>query len=422
MTMHLLIGQLGWTLLHFVWQGALIAAVAGIGMVALRNARPQARYALACTALLACLLWPALDFALRLQSVVAAPVGAAAMFSGRVAAAQAPAALGWFYSHLQAHLHPIVFGWAACAVALSLRMAVGLLWIGRVGRGTRVSTDWQAKVGAMAVQFGITRTVRLRIVEGIASPLTAGCLRPVLLLPSSLLTGMPPELLEALIAHELGHVKRCDYLVNLVQNVIETLLFYHPAVWWISRCIRLEREQIADDLAAKHLGEPRRLALALSELEKIQFSNNKLALAANGGDLMTRIKRLLRPDAQALNWKAALPVLGLAAALFAASVQVPAVAKPEPVKTRALANFKTCAKPLWPKQSLRDENQGAVNLAFLIGTDGKVLDSKVVKSSGFAPLDEAAREGIQKCTFIPATADGAPVQTWMQMQYVWTLK
>jgi D-alanyl-D-alanine endopeptidase (penicillin-binding protein 7) len=422
MTMHMLIGQLGWTLLHFVWQGALIAAVAGIGMVALRNARPQARYALACTALFACLLWPALDFALRLQSVVAAPVGAAAMFSGRAAAAQAPAALGWLYSHLQAQLHPLVFGWAACALALSLRMAVGLLWIGRVAGGARVSPDWQAKVGAMAVQFGITRTVRLRIVEGIASPLTAGWWRPVLLLPSSLLTGMPPELLEALIAHELGHVKRCDYLVNLVQNVIETLLFYHPAVWWISRCVRREREQIADDLAANHLGEPRRLALALSELEKIQFSNNKLALAANGGDLMTRIKRLLRPDAQALNWKAALPVLGLAAALFAASVQVPAVAKPEPVKTRALANFKTCAKPLWPKQSLRDENQGAVNLAFLIGTDGKVLDSKVVKSSGFAPLDEAAREGIQKCTFIPATADGAPVQTWMQMQYVWTLK
>lgn len=422
MTMHLLIGQLGWTLLHFVWQGALIAAVAGIGMVALRNARPQARYALACTALFACLLWPALDFALRLQSVVAAPVGAAAMFSGRAAAAQAPAALGWFYSHLQAHLHPLVFGWAACALALSLRMAVGLLWIGRVAGGARVSPDWQAKVGAMAVQFGITRTVRLRIVDGIASPLTAGCLRPVLLLPSSLLTGMPPELLEALIAHELGHVKRCDYLVNLVQNVIETLLFYHPAVWWISRCVRREREQIADDLAANHLGEPRRLALALSELEKIQFSNNKLALAANGGDLMTRIKRLLHPDAQALNWKAALPVLGLAAALFAASVQVPAVAKPEPVKTRALANFKTCAKPVWPKQSLRDENQGAVNLAFLIGTDGKVVDSKVVKSSGFAPLDEAAREGIEKCTFIPATEDGAPVQTWMQMQYVWTLK
>lgn len=422
MTMHLLIGQLGWTLLHFVWQGALIAAVAGTGMVALRNARPQARYALACAALFACLAWPALDLALRLHTSAGAPAGIAAIFSGNTALAGAPAALGWFYSHLQAHLHLIVFGWAACALALSLRMAVGLLWIGRVGRGTRVNRAWQAKVAAMAVQFGITRTVRLRIVEGIASPLTAGCWRPVLLLPSSLLTGMPPELLEALIAHELGHVKRCDYLVNLAQNVIETLLFYHPAVWWISRCIRREREQIADDLAADHLGEPRRLALALSELEKIQFSSNKLALAANGGDLMSRIKRLLRPDVQALNWKAALPVLGLAAALCAAAVQVPAAAKPEPVKTRAVANFKTCAKPVWPAQSLRDENQGAVNLSFLIDTDGKVLDSRVFKSSGFAPLDEAARQGIAKCTFIPATENGAPVKTWMRMQYIWTLK
>ncbi len=419
MTMNGLIFQLGWTLLHFIWQGALIAGVAGIGMVALRNARPQARYALACAALFACMAWPALDLAVRLQATAAAdPAIKVLMDSSGAAAAHASSALGW----VQGHMTLMVFAWAAGALALSLRMAIGLLWIGRAARAQGVSPEWQARITAMTVRFGITRTVRLRIVDSIASPLTAGWWRPVLLLPSSLLTGMPPELLEALIAHELGHVKRCDYLVNLVQNVVETLLFYHPAVWWISRCIRHEREQIADDLAANYLGEPRRLALALSELEKIQFSNNKLALAANGGDLMSRIKRLLRPDAQALNWKAALPVLGLAAALFAASVQVPAVAKPEPVKTRALADFKTCAKPVWPKQSLRDENQGAVNLAFLIGTDGKVLDSKVVKSSGFAPLDEAAREGIEKCTFIPATADGAPVQAWMQMQYVWTLK
>lgn len=89
---------------------------------------------------------------------------------------------------------------------------------------------------------------------------------------------MPPDLL-ALLAHELAHIRRHDYLVNLLQNVIEALLFFHPAVWWISR-VRLEREHIADDFAARQLGEPRRLALALSELERLQFST--LAQAANG--------------------------------------------------------------------------------------------------------------------------------------------
>lgn len=418
MNMSVLIGQLGWTLLHFIWQGALIAGVAGIGLLALRKARPQARYALACAALFACMVWPALELAARLHGAAAATADAAPLFSVGAATATAPAALGWLHGHLQL----IVFAWAACALALSLRMVLGLLWIGRVGHGTSNNPAWQAKISSMAVQFGITRPVRLRIVDSIASPLTAGCWRPLLLLPASLLSGMPPELVEALIAHELGHIKRCDYLVNLAQNVIETLLFYHPAVWWLSRCIRQEREQIADDLAASYLGEPRRLALALSELEKRQFSHNTLALAANGGELMSRIKRLLRPDGQAWNWKAALPVLGLAAALCAASVQLPAVAKPEPVRVSAVVDFKSCSKPKWPKQSLSDGNQGAVTLAFLITADGKVVDSKVIKSSGFVPLDEAAREGIAKCSFIAATEDGVPVQMWMRMQYRWQLE
>jgi D-alanyl-D-alanine endopeptidase (penicillin-binding protein 7) len=220
----------------------------------------------------------------------------------------------------------------------------------------------------------------------------------------------------------MGHVKRFDYLVNLGQNVVETLLFYHPAVWWISGRIRAEREQIADDLAASHLGEPRRLAMALSELEKFQFSAHHLALAANGGDLMSRIKRLVRPDAQALNWKAAIPVIGLAAACVAGCAHTPAKVQAAPLRTTAVADFSSCLKPVWPKQSLRDENTGTVTLAFLINKDGTVADSKLLKSSGYAPLDMAAREGISRCRFKPATLDGQPVLSWTPMQYVWTLK
>ncbi|MDB5755627.1 MAG: peptidase, partial [Massilia sp.] len=124
--------------------------------------------------------------------------------------------------------------------------------------------------------------------------------------------------LEALLAHELAHIKRHDYLVNLVQSAIEIVLFYHPAVWWLSNRIRLEREQIADDLAASMLGEPRRLALALSELDRFQLAaTHHLAHAAHGGNLMIRIKRLVRPESEPLNWKMALPILGLSAACAA---------------------------------------------------------------------------------------------------------
>jgi D-alanyl-D-alanine endopeptidase (penicillin-binding protein 7) len=414
-----LISNIGWTLLHFVWQGLLIGSAAAVALIAMRNARPQQRYAVACAALLLCLAWPALEFASRLSGGNAS--GATVRFVGTMTAAvQGDAATlpGW----LQAKLPWLVLCWAACAAALTMRMALGLLWIGRVARTRAGNQQWQARLSDMAQRFGVTREVRLRVVDNLASPITAGWWRPVVLVPASLISGMPPDLLEALLAHEMGHVKRFDYLVNLGQNVVETLLFYHPAVWWISGRIRAEREQIADDLAASHLGEPRRLAMALSELEKFQFSAHHLALAANGGDLMSRIKRLVRPDAQALNWKAAIPVIGLAAACVAGCAHTPAKVQAAPLRTTAVADFSSCLKPVWPKQSLRDENTGTVTLAFLINKDGTVADSKLLKSSGYAPLDMAAREGISRCRFKPATLDGQPVLSWTPMQYVWTLK
>ena len=423
--------QLGWTLLDFTWQGALIACFAGAGLVALRNSSPRARYALACTALFACLAWPAASLWQRLMApdAVLADSLALALQAGAAPARAAPAA--W----LQAHLGMLVLGWAAGACALSLRMVLGLWWIRRAATFVPdgAALQWQGKIAAMAPRFGIARAVRLRIVDSIASPLTAGWWRPVILLPASLLTGMPADLLEALIAHELGHIRRGDYLVNLLQNVIETLLFYHPAVWWLSKRIRDERELIADDLAVAYLGQPRSLALALSELEKCQFSGNQLASAANGGDLMHRIKRLLRPTAPSLHWKAALPVLGLTVALVAGCAQMTApaltaapgpasVSTKTPLHTKALAQFASCRKPVWPKEALRNEVTGTVHLEFLVGTDGMVRDSRIAHSSGSAELDEAARSGIAVCRFSPATDDGVPVQAWSKMQYVWTLQ
>ncbi len=416
-----LVSSVGVTLLHFVWQGALIGCATALALIAMRNARPQQRYAVACAGLALCLAWPALALALRLSSVGGADAGIVLASQMR---AGLPVSDAGVLSWLDGKLPLLVMCWAACSAALTLRMGLGLLWIGRIANTRSCDPQWQARLSAMAQRFGVTREVRLRVVDNLASPITAGWWRPVVLVPASLMSGMPPDLLEALLAHEMGHVKRFDYLVNLGQNVVETLLFYHPAVWWISGRIRAEREQIADDLAATDLGEPRRLALALSELEKIQFSHHHLAQAANGGDLMLRIKRLVRPDSQALNWKAAIPVLGLAAACIAGCAQLPATQKaPAPLAvTRPVADFGTCAKPVWPKQSLRNENTGTVTLQFKISEDGRVEESKVKKSSGHPALDEAAREGITKCMFKPATEGGKPKAAWMQMQYVWTLR
>lgn len=417
-----LISSIGWTLLHFVWQGTLVGCVTALALIALRNASPRQRYAVACAGLLLCLAWPALELVGRLSGTSAGGASMLLVERVRTAAQTADTALpGW----LQAKLPLLVIGWAACSAALALRLALGLLWIGRVAKHQASDPYWQARLSSMALAFGVTREVRLRIVDNLSSPITAGWWRPVVLLPASLVSGMPPDLLEALLAHEMGHVKRFDYLVNLGQNLVETLLFYHPAVWWISGRIRAEREQIADDVAASHLGEPRRLALALSELERLQFSHHHLAQGANGGDLMSRIKRLIRPDAQVLNWKAAIPVLGLAAACVAGCAQttvaLPAQASAGPI-VPALVQFASCKKPHYPSESLKNKHTGTVTLGYLVDAHGRAVDSKVHQSSGYEALDTEARDAIARCLFKPASQGGQPVQAWMKMKYVWTLE
>ncbi|WP_338770280.1 M56 family metallopeptidase [Massilia sp. METH4] len=419
------VDALGWTLVHFLWQGALVGVLTAVALAALRGARPQLRYAVACAGLLACVLWPAVTLALRLRiGGMAEGAVPAAQFTGLPHAA----ALG-------SHMEWIVAAWATCCIMLLARTALGMAWIAHATRTEGRDAHWQRQLDRLAQAMGVARQVRLRVVRHLASPVTAGCWRPVVLVPASLLSGMPPELLHALLAHELAHIRRHDYLVNLLQNLAESLLFYHPAVWWLSRRIRFERELIADDLAAAHAGGPRRLAHALSELEKRQFAHHEPALAADGGDLMKRITRLLRHESRPASASlsasrrdtattltamlaAVLPALALAGAMAAGHAQAEGDAVVKPDQAGKIV-FEGCAKPVWPAASLAAKESGTVTLAFLIGTDGSVDDARVRKSSGHPSLDQAALEGIGKCRFVPAHKDGAPVKAWMMMQYVW---
>ena len=346
-TLAVVASSLAWALLDFVWQGVLVAWVAAIVLVLMRGARPQARYAVACAALLLC---AALPLAGTVQRIVDAdttttmlPLATLAMADAAVQQAPVvaldPRQLAGWESALQARLPLVVLFWACGAGLLALRMALGLLWVRRRSQPGHYRSDpyWQARLDELARRFGIVRRVTLGLVDDLGSPVTAGWWRPVVLVPASLVSGMPPHLLEALLAHELAHVRRFDYLVNLIQSAIEILLFYHPAVWWLSQRIRSEREQIADDLAASELGEPRRLALALSELDLFQFTP-QLAPGAHGGDLMSRIKRLVRPEAEPLNWKLALPILGLATCAALYSWTAPAHAAPQAAPEPAAAH------------------------------------------------------------------------------------
>jgi len=194
-----------------------------------------------------------------------------------------------------------------------------LLWVGRLRRRASVEATgrWQDCIDSLATRLGISHRVALHIAREGDSPVTAGWWRPVVLLPVAVAARMPADLVEALLAHELAHVRRHDYLVNLLQSAVEALLFYHPVVWWLSHRIRVERELVADDLAAEALGNRRRLALALSELERLAPVPVPLphyAPAAHGGHLMSRIQQLLRPERRAAGTAIVLPVIGLALA------------------------------------------------------------------------------------------------------------
>ncbi len=439
-----LVTALGWALLHFVWQGLLIALLLAVSLYFIGSTQVRARYAVAYIALLACISLPAREFFLRVDAVHVS--------NGFNTLSEVPVYLGFdassawmgFFPWVEMHLSDMVGVWLICVAALAIRLCMGLFWISAYTHPHRSKSDsrWQSRIDQMSEKFLIRSKVIFRVVDDLKGPVTVGIVRPMILLPSVMLTGMPVDLLEMLVAHEMAHIKRHDYLLNLIQSLIEIILFYHPAVWWISRQIRNNREEIADDLAARVTGEPRRLALALSELANFQFITPQLAQAAQGGNLMSRIKRLVKPEKSPFNWRAAVTILGISASCLAiyAQANTPIVtvaavdisqqamdaAKFANVKNgdkKPVVDFNNC-KPQYPRASIRREETGVVQASVLVGADGKILKTKVDRSAGFPDLDEAVVSALENCTIkaVPGQVNGANTMLWTKVQFVWKLK
>jgi HEAT repeat protein/beta-lactamase regulating signal transducer with metallopeptidase domain len=193
----------------------------------------------------------------------------------------------------------LVVVWVLGVIVLSVRLAHGWLSARRLRtHGTRAtSPSLHQMLERLAARLRVTRPVQLLESLIVEVPAVIGWLRPVILVPASALTGLTPQQLEVLLAHELAHVRRFDYLVNIVQCVIETLLFYHPAVWWVSRRVRDEREHCCDDLVVQVCGDRHLYASALVDMERIRSATPRLALAATGGSLLHRVRRLIAPAA-----------------------------------------------------------------------------------------------------------------------------
>ena len=279
------IHTVGWALLHSLWEGALaaVALTALLAIVPSREAR--LRYALATATLVFMALLP-LATALRFHAADPGLALAGHTLALRIRAGVEPA-LPW-----------LVAAWGAGVTLCAI--LVGSRW--RATRrlrtmGTRiVPEELQRVIARLAAQLRISRPVQLLASALVEVPAVIGWWRPVILVPVSVLTGgtLTPLQLDALLAHELAHVRRHDYLVNLLQTVVETLLFYHPVVWWVSAQVREEREHCCDDLAVAACGDARLYAGALLTMEQLRAAPS-LALVANGGSLINRVRRLLVP-------------------------------------------------------------------------------------------------------------------------------
>jgi beta-lactamase regulating signal transducer with metallopeptidase domain len=194
----------------------------------------------------------------------------------------------------EAALPAVVILWAAGVLFLSFRFLSGLLAIEMLARRTtELPAAVKASAARLAERLGIVVAVRFARSASIEVPTVIGWLRPVVLVPASAITGLTPAQLETLLAHELAHIRRYDYFVNLLQSVVETVLFYHPGVWWISKQIRAERENCCDDIVVDLYADPLLYARALADLEALRALPANLALGASGGSLRHRVLRLL---------------------------------------------------------------------------------------------------------------------------------
>jgi beta-lactamase regulating signal transducer with metallopeptidase domain len=291
------VNALGLALLHSLWQGAVLAFSVWVMLGVLRKS--HVRYLVSCVALtlvpvalVITVLWvytPDVTDSLtvRVNHAVANVLHAFSTTKNTEPV---------MTFRLESHLLYLVVAWVVGMTLYSLKLLGGWIYVLRLRQGAhKVSSRLHRRFTLLARGVNVKR-VSFLASQVVQVPMIIGVFKPVLLLPVSMLSGLTTKQLEAILLHELAHLKRYDGLVNLAQSFIETLFFYHPLVWWLSRQIRAERENCCDDVVVSVTGDALLYANALVTLESIRVANAQLVLAANGGNLLKRVQRLVTPQ------------------------------------------------------------------------------------------------------------------------------
>jgi TonB family protein len=403
-------------LLHFIWQGTLVACLLWVTLSMLRTRSANARYIASCVALALMTALPAITALMLYGYPASLPVSstismgsAAGVYASRIA--REAQALTWIPFWRQWTL-PV---WSLGVFVFALRLALGYRHVAALRRlGHVADRQIAATVSLLARRMKTTRAIRILISAVAESPSVVGWLRPVILLPAATLAGLDPEQLQAVLAHEIAHIRRHDYLINLAQTLVETLLFYHPAVWWASARIRHERELCCDDSAVAACGNAIVYARALTSLERLRAATPRLAMGSTRGSLQHRIERLagVRPGRQPskLPGLAAL-VLGLAClattvhlakAQSGQMTEQPKVRNEWGVTVSTAGHLLQRGRVAYPELAYENGIQGPVTVEATLDREGGVADARVL--SGPPDLRKAALESVLQWRFADAFA------------------
>lgn len=342
---------LGWTLLHAIWQGFAVVLPTAILLHILRDRSSVLRYQAGVLALLAQLLASAITFAWYYKPAVNS-LNAAITNS-----LTQPLPIRWqvltqtlgrqrlpwhqqTQQFLETHLSQFVLIYLIGVAVFGLRLVGGWLYLQQLSRTAvqpTVST-WAELTSRLRSVLAIQPVIQVRESARVAVPMVVGVLKPILLLPFGLAANLSTREIEAVLAHELAHVKRHDYAVNLLQSVVEVLYFFHPALWWLSARVREEREHCCDDLAVQACeGNARLLAQALARVEELRLAQAgapalAMAFAANRQQLLHRVRRILGVQTQPVVSNASLGGLTLATLLLMSASVLAVQQRPEKLK------------------------------------------------------------------------------------------
>jgi len=306
-----LVEALGWTVVHALWQGTAVAVLLAIGLWLLRGRSALLRYGVAVAAQLLVLIAAVVTFSMSYEDATpgVANGGIPDFFSREIALQNSleeiifsiwRTTLHSLRTFVEHNLGWIAILWMSGVVFFSFRLMRDWAFSRKlVVTAVRiVGGEWQDRFDQIAVKMCVKGKIRLLESARIHTPMVIGHLKPVVLLPIGLLSGLPPAQVEALLIHELAHIQRRDYLVNLLLSVLETVFFFHPAIWWMGAVVRRERECCCDATTVRFSGDSLSYAKALGALPRWQASTPGMAMAATGRhkELLFRIRRILLPQ------------------------------------------------------------------------------------------------------------------------------